>query len=177
MGESIETPFQVWEVKEPYLDSHCQLGEGPFYEAGTNTLRFVDIKAHRVHSVSLAEGPSSLSTIELDVPVTVTADVDGIDPADKILIGAKYGIALLDRKTGTYEYVARFGDSDNKRLRSNDGAADPNGRFWLGNMTDFGLGDFQPEGELSRAPFMGTSNHIPRWPLPLRRQRRSRVSL
>jgi sugar lactone lactonase YvrE len=54
---------------------------------------------------------------------------------------------VLDRKTSQYEYVARFAPSDNERLRSNDGAADPHGRFWLGTMSDIGL-DLQPEGEM-----------------------------
>lgn len=142
--------FQEWTVSEPYLNLHCQLGEGPYYEEATNSLRFVDIIGQRVHTVSLAAGPDSVRTIELDIPVTVTADVEGHDPQDKILIGVKYGIALLDRKTGEYAYVARFaaadGAADNDRLRSNDGAVDPHGRFWLGTMTDFGKGEFQAEG-------------------------------
>lgn len=151
MASSRGSEFQEWTVSEPYLHLHCKLGEGPYHEAATNTLRFVDIINKRVHTVPLlAEGrPGPVSTIQLDVPVTVTADVAGVDPAEKILIGVKYGIALLDRKSGAYEYVARFAAADGRedvRLRSNDGAVDPNGRFWLGTMTDFGLGDIQPEG-------------------------------
>lgn len=146
--------FQEWTVSEPYLNVHCKLGEGPYYEEATNSLRFVDIISKRVHTVSLGAGPDSLETIQLDVPVTVTADVEGRDPRDEILVGLKYGVALLDRRTGRYKYLARFaaaeggveGAQDNERLRSNDGAVDPHGRFWLGSMTDFGLGDVQAEG-------------------------------
>lgn len=141
--------FQEWNVKEPYLNLHSRLGEGPYYEKATNTLRWVDIIGQRVHTVSLAEGPGSVTTIQLDTPVTVTADVEGHDPQEKILIGVKYGIALLDRKAGKYEYLAKFASADgqeNERLRSNDGAVDPHGRFWLGSMTDFGRGEFQTEG-------------------------------
>lgn len=141
--------FQEWTVSEPYLNLHCKLGEGPYYEEATHSLRFVDIISKRVHTVSLAAGPDSVQTIQLDVPVTVTADLEGHDPQVKILIGVKYGIALLDRKTGEYEYVTRFAaadGTDNDRLRSNDGAVDPHGRFWLGSMTDFGKGDIQAEG-------------------------------
>lgn len=150
---------QEWTVTEPYLDLHCGLGEGPFYEAATNTLRFVDIKKKALHTVDLAKGPDSLTTLQLDTPISVTADIRGVDPKDKILVGVKYGIAVLDRKTGEYEYVTRFGaaegsnkGSDNERLRANDGAADPDGRFWLGNMTDFGMGDFKPEGAFVVSP-------------------------
>ncbi|KAI1335512.1 hypothetical protein F5Y15DRAFT_245997 [Xylariaceae sp. FL0016] len=145
---SEQPTLQQWHVKAPYIpDLRCGLGEGPYYEAATNSVRCVDIKKQRVHWVNLDEGPTSLATVQLDTPVTVTADIEGVDPRDRILIGAKYGIAVLDRKTGRYEYVARFASSDNERLRSNDGAVDPHGRFWLGTMSDIGL-DLQPEGHL-----------------------------
>lgn len=139
--------FQVWTATEPYIEPHCKLGEGPFYEAQSNTLRFVDIIQRRLHTVDLALGAPSLTTLQLDAAATVTADIEGVDPREKILIGVKHGLAVLDRKSGAYEYVARLGDEGGERLRTNDGGADPRGRFWLGTMTDFGLGPFQPEGE------------------------------
>ncbi|KAI1433583.1 hypothetical protein GGR50DRAFT_667755 [Xylaria sp. CBS 124048] len=139
--------LQQWHVKEPYLHLHCALSEGPYYEAETNSLRFVDIKKHRVHWVQLDRGPASATTVQLDAPVTVTADIQGVDPRERILVGVKRGIAVLDRATATYEYVARFATPDHERLRSNDGAADPHGRFWLGSMTDIGL-DLRAEGHL-----------------------------
>jgi len=144
--------IQTWEVKEPYLKLHCKLGEGPYYERATNTLRFVDIIQKRLHTVSLDQGPESLVTQQLDTPISVTADIAGVDPRDKILIGAKFGMAVLDRKAArdnkdAYEYVAKFHKmKDNLRLRGNDGAVDPHGRFWLGTMTDFELGPFKSEG-------------------------------
>lgn len=83
----------------------------------------------------------------------MTADIEGVDPQEKLLIGVKYGMAVLDRKSGKYEYVTRFeAGNGNERIRSNDGAVDPHGRFWLGSMTDFGYGDFKPEGELLSCP-------------------------
>lgn len=152
MAGSKNESFQEWRVTEPYLDLHCQLGEGPYFEKATNSLRFVDIKNKEIHTVSLTEGPGSLKTLKLDVAPTVTANIEGLDHQDKILVGLKYGLALLDRKTGRYEYLTRFATDDAEakaaeRTRSNDGAVDPHGRFWLGTMTDFGLGDFKPEGE------------------------------
>ncbi|KAK3313834.1 hypothetical protein B0H66DRAFT_363354 [Apodospora peruviana] len=142
--------FQEWEVKEPFLDMHCHLGEGPYFEKATNTLRFVDIKQKRIHTVSLSDTDKKVETLQLDVPVTVTANVEGLDPREKLLVGVKFGLALLDRKTGAYEYISRFSDEtgEGERTRSNDGEVDPHGRFWIGTMTDFGLGDFEAEGSL-----------------------------
>ncbi|OIW33480.1 hypothetical protein CONLIGDRAFT_179785 [Coniochaeta ligniaria NRRL 30616] len=141
-----------WSTGAPWIDLHCALGEGPYYEPATNTLRFVDIIKKQLHTVSLTQGPASLSTQTFGEAVTVTADIEGVDPQDKILVGAKQGIAVLDRKSGTYEYIRKFGDAGpgvaSERVRSNDGAVDPHGRFWLGSMTDFPYGDFTDEGSL-----------------------------
>ncbi|KAL2751901.1 hypothetical protein ACRALDRAFT_1078327 [Sodiomyces alcalophilus JCM 7366] len=153
--------IQQWTADKPFVVIRCGLGEGPFYEPQTYSLRFVDIKEKRIHTVSLTNGPESLTTIQLDVPPSVTADVDGLDPTKTILVGLKHGIALLDRQTLTYQYVARFdatSELESERVRANDGAVDPHGRFWLGAMTDFGFGDPKPEeGALYR--FTGESAH------------------
>ncbi|KAI1861364.1 uncharacterized protein JN550_010894 [Neoarthrinium moseri] len=140
--------LQEWQVKEPYIKLHCALGEGPYFEKATNSLRFVDIIKKRVHTVDLTKGPDSLSTLEFDIPIGVTADIEGVDPQDRILIGAKHGMAVLHRKTGKYEYITKFFAEENVRIRGNDGAIDPHGRFWLGSMTDFGQGPVLPEGAL-----------------------------
>ncbi|KAF6821805.1 calcium homeostasis protein [Colletotrichum musicola] len=142
--------LQQWKVEQPYLNIHCGLGEGPYYDKANNVLRFVDIKKKQVHFVDLAQGPGSLRTLQLDSRASVTADIEGVDPKDKILVGLKYGVAVLDVKSGEYEYIAKLYEQDNERIRANDGAVDPHGRFWLGTMTDFGLGDFQEEGALHR---------------------------
>lgn len=141
--------MQQWKVDEPWLDLQCALGEGPFYEQETNSLRLVDIKKKQILTVSAADNgdASSLKTIQLDTCPTVTVDIEGVSPQDRIVIGVKHGLAVLDRQTGTYEMLAEFSDQGrNERLRSNDGAADPHGKFLLGSMMDFGYGEPQPEG-------------------------------
>ncbi|KAF4622803.1 hypothetical protein G7Y89_g14222 [Cudoniella acicularis] len=144
--------YKKWTVTEPYLNIHCELGEGPYYEAERNTLRFVDIKKKRLHTVDLTIGPSSLKTLQLDMPVGVTADIEGVDSSKTILVGGKSGVYTLDRETGKYEFLKRYYDTEERdeRLRSNDGAVDPKGRFWVGTMNDFWVGEPQPEGTLFR---------------------------
>ena len=140
---------KTWTVTEPYLNIHCGLGEAPYYDAATNTLRFVDIKKKRLHTVDLATGPESLTTLQFDMPVGVTADIEGVDPSRKILIGGKSGVYVLDRVTEKWDLLKRFYDSEenDERLRSNDGAIDPQGRLWIGTMNDFWVGEPQAEGQ------------------------------
>jgi len=149
---SSSTPLQTWTVTEPYLSLHCSLGEAPYYEAARNTLRFVDIIKRRLHTVDLNIGPESLQTLQFDMPVGVTADIEGVDPAKNILVGGKSGIYVLDRETGKTTLLKRFYDTEEKdeRLRSNDGAVDPQGRFWIATMNDFWVGEPQAEGTLFR---------------------------
>ena len=47
----------------------CGLGEAPFYENNTKSLRFVDIVKEKLHIVDLVEGPSSLKSYDLGTPV------------------------------------------------------------------------------------------------------------
>ncbi|TAQ86592.1 hypothetical protein B7494_g5102 [Chlorociboria aeruginascens] len=144
--------MKTWTVTEPYLNIHCSLGEGPSYEPATHTLRFVDIKQKRFHSIDLSVGPDSLKTIQFDMPIGVTADIEGVDPQKKILVGGKDGLYILDREKGTWKLLRKFFGQEDKRrderLRSNDGSVDPHGRFWLGTMDDFWVGEPQAEGTL-----------------------------
>lgn len=131
-----------------------KLLEAPYHEVAQNKLRFVDIKKRKLHVIDLSVGPDSLQTTDFDIPVGVTHDIEGVDNQDKILIGGKTGIALLDRKTGKYEVIKRFFEwtederaAKEDRLRSNDGNIDSKGRLWIGIMNDFHVGPPQAEGE------------------------------
>ena len=56
-------------ILQPYLKIDCGLGEAPFWERTSHQLRFVDIVKQKLHVVDLNEGPSSLKSFDLDVPV------------------------------------------------------------------------------------------------------------
>jgi sugar lactone lactonase YvrE len=147
--------MQTWSTGKPWLETHCALGEGPFYEKETDSVRFVDIINKRLHVASLATG--ELQTTQFDECVTVTADIEGVDPRERILVGIKRGLAVLDRKTNELTLLSTYAS---ERLRSNDGAADPPGRFWLGTMTDFPYGDVQPEGSLFQISASGDKTEV-----------------
>ncbi|KAL1901283.1 rRNA-processing protein cgr1 [Ceratocystis pirilliformis] len=158
--------MHIWSVTDPFLPKlRCQLGEGPYYEPATDSVRFVDIKGNCLHTVYL--GNKTLTTLPLATRVTVTADIAGVDPVQTILVGAKHGIAKLHRKTGELEYLAPLTEQQNERLRPNDGAVGPDGRFWLGYMTDFGQGDFRPEGGLVTYAQGQRERHLPSLPIKI----------
>ena len=58
---------------KPYLHLQCGLGEAPFYEEFTHTLRFVDIVKEKLHKVDLEQGPSSHIVIDLEASVRSVA--------------------------------------------------------------------------------------------------------
>lgn len=140
---------QRWVVDQPFLDAKLKLGEGPYFEEKSNILRFVDIIQHQVHQVSLSEGVSTHSVLQLDVSVSFIAGIRGRSLSEKVLVGLKHGVALLCSKTGRYEYLAKLDLPDGDRIRTNDGAVGPDGSVWFGTMTDFGH-DQAPEGALLR---------------------------
>jgi sugar lactone lactonase YvrE len=93
---------------QPYLESHCNLGEGPHYVPERHELRFLDINAHKLLIVDLKKGPSSTRTIETGTPIGVTADLADIDSSETILAGVKDGVTKFNLKTGEHEYVAKY---------------------------------------------------------------------
>jgi sugar lactone lactonase YvrE len=154
---------------QPYLAIPCSLGEGPHYNATRNELRFLDINQSKLHVVNLTQGPSSLRTIDTQMPIGVTADIAGVDPSTCFLCGAKDGVTkfyLPDENTdgansqqvGRHEYVAKYwaGLSDaeaedkTRRFRSNDGNVDSRGRFWVEAFGDPEIEEPGKEGLLMR---------------------------
>ncbi|KAF2264408.1 SGL-domain-containing protein [Lojkania enalia] len=139
---------------EPWLKLKCGLGEAPFWEESTNTLRFVDIERLELHSVDLIAGPSSHRVIKMDISIGCTADIEGNDK--EFIFGGKYGYGICNRETGEYRWVKKvwneeeIKDGKPDRMRSNDGAVDSQGRFWVGFMDDPLVAEVVDEGAVFR---------------------------
>ena len=158
--------IKKYRVTEPWLDLHCKLGEGPHWDRSRNALRFVDIQGKKVYQVDLAKGPSSLKALDVQACVTATADIEGND--DEFVYGGKFGYGIMHKDTGKERSVQPFwtdaervedgggkpgvGKDKEERMRSNDGAVDSKGRFWVGTMNDDALvgSNFTDEGVLFR---------------------------
>ncbi|KAJ5580589.1 hypothetical protein N7450_006890 [Penicillium hetheringtonii] len=107
--------IQRWAVQEPYIDIAGTLLEGPYHDTANNEFRFVDIWDHKLYRLDLAKGPESLSVVNTDAAIGVTANIADIEKEyqDQLIVGAKYGFARLDRSTGKLTYIREaWGEND-----------------------------------------------------------------
>ena len=98
--------IKKYPLTTPWLDLHCELGEGPHWDRALNRLRFVDIRGKKVHQVDLAAGPSSLKTFEVENCVTVTAEIEGND--SEFVYGGKFGFGVMRKDTGERRQLRGF---------------------------------------------------------------------
>jgi sugar lactone lactonase YvrE len=106
------------------VPAQARLGEGPRWDASARRLLWVDIEGRAVHLFDPASGDDH--AIALDTRVgTVAPANDG-----RVLAALADRLALLDLADESLETLVRFPHDD--RFRSNDGACDASGRFWIG---------------------------------------------
>lgn len=135
-----------------------RLTEGITYNRANNTLLWVDIIAGEVHRIFLDDGNYSKrhQVISFKEPGESIGAIGLTEDNNRVLICAKYGIAIGSFETKEISYFFKFPHSDEqkRRLRSNDGIVDPWGHLWIGVMTDFPItkaeGKVSPEGYLYR---------------------------
>jgi sugar lactone lactonase YvrE len=109
---------------ELVLDAHARLGEGPFWDAATSRLGWVDILQSAVHRFDPVTGE--------DLAVDVGQHVGAAVPraGGGLVLAVAGGFALLD-DGGT---VTPLADLTKPGMRMNDGKVDPRGRFIAGSM-------------------------------------------
>lgn len=112
---------------ELILDAKALLGEGPCWDAKTNTLIWVDINGHTVNVYN----PMTREDKRYDVGEYVGAAV--VRENGGLLLALTDGFYSFDMKTQT---ISRIEDTEShiKTNRFNDGKCDPKGRFWTGTM-------------------------------------------
>jgi sugar lactone lactonase YvrE len=106
-----------------------QLGEGPIWSPDEQALYWVDILKHRVYRFYPATGKQE--TFEMALPVTVLAGRD----SGGLVIATANGFAFWDPATQALDFIADP-EADRSEVRFNDGAVDPQGRFWAGTMNE-----------------------------------------
>ena len=113
------------------------LGEGVRWDGRRGELIGVDILAGRVYRERVGDDGDLVRLRAYDVPGT-TGAISPIDGDDGWLLAANRGFAHLSPDGA----VRPLMDVSPERTRMNDGASDPQGRFWAGTLAD----DHQPGG-------------------------------
>ena len=108
-----------------------QLGEGSRWDARRHELLRVDILAQRVYRDHVGDDGALTPVRVYDLPWTIgmVAPVEG---DDGWLLGAGRGFAYL-ASDGSHRMIAEASPAG---TRMNDGACDPQGRFWAGTLAD-----------------------------------------
>jgi sugar lactone lactonase YvrE len=108
-----------------------QLGEGVRWDDRRSELLRVDIVARRVFRDRIGEDGSLVSVRVYDLPWTVGM-IAPIAGDEGWLLGAGRGFVHL-APDGTHRTIAEVSPAG---TRMNDGACDPQGRFWAGTLAD-----------------------------------------
>ena len=109
--------------------AHCELGEGPIWDATRGLLWFVDIQ----RSLILRFDPATNEHRSWQAPARVGSI--GLRAGGGFVAGTTRGFALIDPDAGTFEVI----DHPEPGLaanRFNDGKVDRHGNFWAGTMDD-----------------------------------------
>ena len=119
------TPEVVAWPLEPGL-----LSEGPRWDEARQELLWVDILGQGFHRATVtADGrPAQVQTMALDRHVGAVAPVAG----GGYVLAAGQGFMFVD-KSGSVRELAQP-EAGHLNVRMNDGACDPQGRFWAGTM-------------------------------------------
>ena len=104
--------------------ANAKLAEGPRWDAATGRLLWVDIEGCKLHVLESGEDRA----IGLDAMVGVAAPTS----SGAVLVALTDRLALVDLADESVRTLVRL--PHGPALRSNDGACDAAGRFWIGTM-------------------------------------------
>jgi sugar lactone lactonase len=141
-GKMEEVPTTV------LCSERCHLGEGPTYDAATDTAWWFDIVERRLFEARLGTGQTTIHSLE------VMGSALGRIDAHRQLLVADDGLYIRDTADGRMTLYHQL-EADNAATRSNDARVHPSGTFWIGTMgrqAEPGLGAIYAlhRGELSR---------------------------
>jgi sugar lactone lactonase YvrE len=126
----------------------CHLGEGPTYDATTDTAWWFDIIERRLFEAHVGRG--KVRDHDLGRMASALARIDG----SRQLIVAEDGLYIRSVSDGAMSLYCPL-EADNARTRSNDARVHPSGTFWIGTMgrqAEPGLGAIYAlhRGEITR---------------------------
>jgi L-arabinonolactonase len=114
---------------EHLLSINNQLGEGPLWHPDEQALYWVDIAAHCFFRMEPDSG--QYERFDVGQPVGCL----GFRDSGGLILATKNGFAFWTHGAETTEFIADP-EADRPDTRFNDGAVDPQGRFWAGTIAD-----------------------------------------
>lgn len=122
------TEVQIEDVPVRVLsDARCHLGEGPAYDAASDTAWWFDILERRLFEAHLASG--TVTRHELPFMASALACLDD----GHQLVVADDGLYVRAIADGRLTLHAPL-EADNAETRSNDARVHPSGTYWIGTM-------------------------------------------
>lgn len=112
---------------ELFIDSRCELGEGPFWHPLQERLFWFDILNKTLFSAT--SGGIMVDRFTFDATVTAA----GVMDADHLAIASAAGLFKLQLSTDTRELLIPL-EPNSTTTRTNDGRVNPAGGFWIGTM-------------------------------------------
>lgn len=134
---------------ENVVASQSKLGEGPLWSVDEQSLYWVDIHRQRVERFHPASGEHLV--FEFDTAVTAL----GFRTRGGFVAATAGGFAFVQLLKKTVDILARP-EADKPHNRFNDGAVDPQGRFWGGTMYEGPETNEPTEGRLYRLDVDGS---------------------
>ena len=111
---------------ELVVRTRAEVGEGPIWDPGTETLIWVDITGSAVHRFDPATGQNQCMDVGIDVGAVAVRASGGL------VMAATDGFRALE-PDGSQTMLAEV-QADDPSMRMNDGKCDRHGRFWAGTM-------------------------------------------
>ncbi len=115
------------DTAELFIDSRCELGEGPFWHPLQERLFWFDILNKTLFSATA--GGIMVDRFTFDATVTAAGVIDN----DNLAVASAAGIFKLTLSTDTRELVTPL-EPDSTSTRTNDGRVNQAGGFWIGTM-------------------------------------------
>ncbi len=130
---------------QPVFAARARLGECPVWDAKQQQLYWIDIHNHRVHQFDPATGNSRwFETGDLVSAIALAGD-------NRLLLALRDRLAWLDTQTAQISVLHQI-EFPYPDTRPNDGKCDPQGRFWIGSISEAtgqaALYRYDPDGSL-----------------------------
>jgi sugar lactone lactonase YvrE len=105
----------------------CHLGEGPAYDAASDTAWWFDILERRLFEARLGTGEIVIHELPLMASALATVD------ERRQMLATERGLMLRDIASGALELFMPV-EAENPATRSNDSRVHPSGTFWFSTM-------------------------------------------